>query len=141
MIKSARTWHWGGGDNPLRSIRYYRFGWDEGFWGKWKRRPHLVELDCGFDIQYDVPKIKEATPRQSQDRHVKIMNSREFYVKDRNVLEWFDDMVQSGSAVIEFEIDSSAHNVIGGRPPVRRVAARFTDPGMAAMFKLAFGGK
>jgi hypothetical protein len=69
------------------------------------------------------------------------MNSREFYIKDRNVLEWFDDMATRGASVIEFEIDSSAAIVIGGRPPEKSVVARFSDPGLASMFKLAFGGK
>ena len=140
MIKRARTWHWGGGDNPLRSIRYYRFSYDEGFLSQFIRRPHKIELNCDFVIGCDAPELAISTWRQAQTRHVELMNSREFYIKDRNVLDWFDGMAKSGASLIQFEIDSSAHHVIGGRPAKKSIVARFSDPGLATMFKLAFGG-
>jgi hypothetical protein len=142
MIKRTRTWHWGGGDNPLRSIRYYRFSYDDhSFWTRFTRRSHKVELDCDFEIRCKVFKGKDETRKEEQVRHMVLANSREFYIKDRNVLDWFDDMATRGASVIEFEIDSSVAYVIGGRPPKKSVTARFSDPGLATMFKLAFGGK
>lgn len=141
MVKRARTWHFGGGDNPLRSIRYYRFSYDESIWDRFARRSHKVELNCDFEIRFDLPVCSDETRKQEQVRHMALANSREFYIKDRNVLEWFDDMATRGASVIEFAVDSSVAYVIRGQPPRKSVTARFSDPGLATMFKLAFGGK
>lgn len=141
MIERARTWHVGGGDNPLTNIRYYRFSYDKSIWNYFTRRPYAVELNCDFELRCAVPHVKQATWKDTQKRHIEMMSSREFYIKDRNVLEWFDEMATRGASVIEFEIDSSVAYVIGGRPPKKSISARFSDPGLATMFKLAFGGK
>jgi hypothetical protein len=100
----------------------------------------VVELDCGFEIRCDVPEPTEGGWKASQARHAVLMNSREFYIKDRNVLDWFDEMATRGASCIEFEVDSSVHHVMGNRSAKRSIVARFSDPGLATMFKLAFGG-
>lgn len=77
--------------------------------------------------------------------HLRVLEDPDFTVKGRNVMEWARQSISKGKADFQFVVDRSIGGEADGRrkgsflDPDFTLIARFSDPGTAALFKLAFG--
>lgn len=131
MTWKSKTYHVGGGDNPGTSIRVYRYRFSD----RWTNtfRFYKVKLNMPFE------NFKKAQGTNKID-YLQTLSEAPFFVKDHNVMDWAKECVTRGFASFEFEIDGSIEHIIHGDPELT-LTAKFSDKGLASLFKLTFGGR
>lgn len=132
MTWRAKTFHRGGGDTPLDSVRHYLY-WFAQDWKSWFRRSRYK-----FEIPFD--SIEKAT-RGDENGHKAALVDHPFFIKGLDVMEWAQTCVTRGFATFDFIVDGSIEEIWGKDEPSMILRAKFSDKGVAALFKLTFGGK
>lgn len=128
----SKTWHSGGGDNPLDSSRHYRYRFNDGKSHFFRRRKHRIRLHFDTD---------ETTRSGDGLGHNWVLGTHPFTVQGINVMDWFKDGSVIGKVELDFVIDGSFEHIIHHGKAVTYLDAKFSDAGQALIFKLTFGGK
>lgn len=142
MKWKMNTWKMGGGDSPGTSVRFYRYCYDENFWLRLMRREYRFKMP--FESRADFSSIKEGSIdeyKQRKEAHLRALHEHPFYINGTNLISWLEAVGLRGSIVVEFAVDTSLEVLLSADGPHTEVEVRLSDPGLAAMFKLAFGGK
>lgn len=134
-IKKSKTWRVGGGDTPLTNIRFYQYYTEERWTDRFSSYNHTIVLPFVTDP------FHPAVLSDKVDKFEEILQAAPFEVRNINVMDWLRDQPIKGKAKFIFEIDGSAEPLILKQEVQRRLHARFSEAGMAMLFKLTFGGK
>ena len=133
-VWTQRTWYRGGGDSPFVNRRVYKYHFEDQWFHFITRYKHEIRLPFNT--------VETATQGDTHG-HLRVLADPDFTVKDRNVMEWARQSISKGKVDFKFVIDASLDRDIGqGHSfvvPDLVLIARFSDPGTAALFKLAFG--
>lgn len=135
MWKSRQYHEGGGGDaNILKDIRIYSYTFKNRWTDSFLR--NRISITIPFEI--DKPFVN-STLRD----HQKILEAMPFYINGEQIMLWIKENITSGSAKFNFYVDNSLEYM---SPPYTRrenlyLEAAFSDPKMAMLFKLCFGGK
>lgn len=122
----------GGGDIPLTYIRYYTYSFYKSVWHRFKRVRATVVLP--FDTRLK-DGVKEKWVIDSA------LGSAPFLIRGENVMDWAQENIKEGFASFEFCIDTSFEHLMESGKAEKELTARFSDPSMAVLFKLTFGGR
>ena len=131
MWKEKTYWR-GGGDIPHKDERYYVYSFSEKWWDK--LLPYRVKFRKEFTT-------REVNTNGCSMGHRVVLEDPDFLVNGMNVVEWARNVVSRGRVELVFLIDKGDpyHNPDRFGPPKLFLTAKFSDKGLASLFKLTFG--
>jgi len=140
MIFRQRTSRSGGGDNPLNHGVYYHYYRAGSFWDRFK--PYRAEV-----ILRNLTYESIGAWQDTKGRRIVLANNP-WRHKGQHVWSWLEEMVQTGKVKMtvghEFSVEGRLIEAKRGQLPDEEkpwIRVRFSDKGMAALFKLTFGGR
>lgn len=134
-VWTQRTWYRGGGDSPFINRRVYKYHFEDQWFHFLTRYKHEIRLPFN---------TADIATNGDAHGHLRVLADPDFTVKGRNVMEWARQSISQGKVDFQFVVDRSIGGEDSGRgssflDPDLILIARFSDPGTAALFKLAFG--
>jgi hypothetical protein len=129
---NEETFYRGGGDVPYQDRRVYRYRFKD----KWTRvfTPYRVELNLPFSTI-------ELNTRGCILGHNAVLKNPDFCIRGSNVMEWVRSMTITGKVEFTFIVDAGDpfDDVLRKLPPKCVLRAKFSNKGLASLFKLTFG--
>lgn len=132
MSWSEKTWYAGGGDTMHQDKRYYRYRFSNEPWYM-VFKPYQVSMTLPFETS-------ELNTNGDSMGHQSVLVNPDFKVRNMNVMDWARDTIKNGRVDFLFEIDAGDPFVINQKTKCN-LKARFSDKGIASLFKLTFGGR
>lgn len=137
MTWKQKTWYRGGGDMVHQNRRLYRYSFSE----------KLTSPLCLKRTKLVLPfETKEVNTNGDAFGHFAVLQNPDFHIRGNNVMEWAKDTISKGWAEFVFEINGgspfeAAEQRLRNNIDITqfRLQARFSDRGIASLFKLTFG--
>ena len=135
MSWTKKTWHRGGGDMPLDSLRYYRY--------QFREKPLLffVPYKAKISLPFDDKEFNKGSKyftRGDDIEHLRVLVESPFNIKGHSVMDWAYECVSTGQAEFTFEVDASLKDSFEVKS-ICTLHAKFGNKGIASLFKLTFG--